>query len=97
MLDNLANSIRKAIACREYRKARRLCSEYMASLRDRLHHGALTAAQVEQARELLEWARVTVRCSQAHIRNRLRTLEVAGVYGSAPVPPPRHGRLRARG
>jgi hypothetical protein len=97
MVPSSTNPIRQAIACREYRKARKLCSEYMAGLRAELQHGALTAAQMEEARELLEWARVNVLCCQAHIQNRLRSLQVAGVYGSAPLPPPRHGRLRVSG
>jgi hypothetical protein len=97
MVHSLTNPIRKAISSREYRKARKLWSEYMASLRAELRRGALTAGQMEEARELLEWARVTVLCSQAHIRNRLRSLEVAGVYGSPLPSTPRHGRLRASG
>lgn len=97
MVHSPTNPIRQAIACREYRKARKLWSEYMAGLRAELQRGALTAAQMEEARKLLDWARVSVLCSQAHIRNRLRSLKVAGVYGSAPLPPPRHGRLRVSG
>jgi hypothetical protein len=74
------DTIRQAIACREYEKARRLWTEYMDRLRCALARGKLTSAQMEEAGELFEWARVAMLCQQAHIRQSLRGLQVAGIY-----------------
>ena len=89
--------IRDAIACGEFHKAQELWSEYMAFLRGELRRGALTPAQMDEARELLDWARVSVLCSRAHLQNRLRSFEVAGAYGASPSQGPKLGRFRAEG
>jgi hypothetical protein len=89
MANNPTDPIRNAIACREFEKARKLWSEYMASLHDQLRRGALTRAQLEEAGELKEWCRVALLCARAHIRNRLRSLQVAGRYGQPPASPKR--------
>jgi hypothetical protein len=83
MEHRLKDTIRQAIACREYQKARKLWAEYIDGLRAELRRGALTQGKMEEARELLEWARLTMRCQQAHIRQRLSGLRVAGIYGQA--------------
>ena len=81
---NQKEAIRQAIACREYRKARRLWAEYMGGLRREFERGALTRAQMDEARELLDCARVTILCQRAHIQQRLRGLRVAGIYTQRP-------------
>lgn len=76
--------MRQAIVCREYEKARRLWAEYMGALRGQFERGALTPAEMEDARKFLEWARVTMLCQRAHIQQRLRGLRVAGIYTQRP-------------
>jgi hypothetical protein len=93
--NNRTTPIRKAIACREYPKAKKLWTEYMAGLHRELRRGTLTSAQMEEARELVEWARMNVLCARAHIRKRLHNLQVARRYGAEPSPAPPSGRLRA--
>jgi hypothetical protein len=83
-------AIRQAIVCREYEKARRLWAEYVGALRGEFERGALTRAQMEGARKLFEWARVTMLCRRAHIRQRLRGLQAAGAY-CRPAELPRQG------
>jgi hypothetical protein len=80
MEHNRKDAIRQAIACREYDKARRLWAEYIGALRGQCERGSLTRAEMEDARKLLEWARVTMLCQRAHIQQRLRGLRVARVY-----------------
>jgi hypothetical protein len=80
----LEYAIRQAIVCREYEKARRLWAEYMGALRGEFERGALTRAEMEEARKLLEWARVTMLCQRAHIQQRLRGLRVARIYTQWP-------------
>jgi hypothetical protein len=84
MAHNTKDAIRQAIACREYERAKRLWTEYMDGLRGELRRGALTQAQMDEAGELLEWARVTMLCQRAHMQQRLRGLQVAGIYGRPP-------------
>jgi hypothetical protein len=81
---NRKDAFRQAIVCREYDKARRLWAEYIGALRGQCERGALTRAEMEEARKLLEWARVTMLCQRAHIQQRLRGLRVAGIYTQRP-------------
>jgi hypothetical protein len=74
-------AIRQAIACREYEKVKRLWAEYIGGLRSECARGALTQTQMDEARQLLEWARVTMLCQRAHVQQRLRGLQVASLYG----------------
>jgi hypothetical protein len=78
------DAIRRAIACREYAKARKLWADYIGGMRGEFERGALTRAQMEEARKLFEWARVTLLCQRAHIQQRLRGLRVAGIYTQRP-------------
>ena len=94
---DLTAAIRDAIVSREYRKAQKLWTKYMAVLRARLLRGELRPTQMDEARELLEWARLSVLCARAHLRKRIRGLEVTGVYGAVLPPAPRRGRFRAEG
>lgn len=80
----LKDAIRQAIVCREYEKTKRLWAEYMGALRGEFERGALTRAEMAEARKLLEWARVTMLCQRAHIQLRLRGLRVAGIYAQWP-------------
>jgi hypothetical protein len=82
------DAFRRAIVCREYAKARKLWADYIGGLRGQCERGALTQAHMDEARELLEWARVTMLCQRAHVRQRLRGLLVAGIYSQ----PPEHSR-----
>jgi hypothetical protein len=77
---NSKDAFRQAVACREYAKARKLWAEYIGGLRGQCKRGALSQAEMQEARELLEWARVRMLCQRAHIRQRLRGLQVAGIY-----------------
>ncbi|MBV8729633.1 MAG: hypothetical protein JO336_07475 [Acidobacteriia bacterium] len=88
--DSKTNEIREAISSGEYRKAQRLWSEYVDGLRAQLRAGTLGQRELERAGELLEWARLAVRCAQSHMRERLDNFEVAGAYREPrPRPMPR--------
>jgi hypothetical protein len=97
MESNQISAIRRAIASGEYPRAQKLWAEYMAHLRAELRRGALTEAELKEAGEVLEWARVTVLCARAHIQNRLETLRVAAAYSAAPPAPPASRIFRTEG
>jgi hypothetical protein len=88
-------AIRRAVTCREYEKATRLWSEYIGHLRERCKRGALTRAEMEEVRELFDWARVTMQCQRAHLQQRLRGLQVAALYGQ-PAPSENRRILQTR-
>ena len=90
MEDKQTSAIREAISSGEYKKAQSLWSEYVNGLRAQLRTGTLSRREFEQAGELLEWARLAVRCAQSHLRERLANVEVTGAYQeSRPRPMPR--------
>ena len=80
-----ATEVRNAVASGDFERAHGLWDEYVTYLQDELRRGSLTRAQLEEARELFEWARLTVLCARAHIQHRLNTLRVAEAYGE-PLP-----------
>jgi predicted protein tyrosine phosphatase len=96
MEHNQKQAIRQAVSSREYTKARRLWAEYIGRLRGQFERGALTQAEIKEARELFEWARVTLVCQRAHLQQRLRGLQVAGLYRQLP-PAEKRRRLQTSG
>jgi len=73
--------IRRAIASGEIQKATALWNVYAASLEEELRNGSLTARRMEEARELVEWSRITVLCARAHAQGRINSLHIALQYG----------------
>ena len=82
----MIDSIEQAVVSGDYPRAERLWNAYIDTLQQDLHRGLLTAASLEQARELMEWSRITVDCARAHTRARLGGLRIAGAYCNA-IPP----------
>jgi hypothetical protein len=78
------DTIRQAMASGQFQLAERLWNAYAAGLTDELGRGSLTKASLEEARELVEWSRLTVLCMRAHAQARLGGLRIAGAYGNAP-------------
>jgi hypothetical protein len=89
-------AFRQAIVCREHEKARRLWAQYIGCLRAECGRGALTQSKMDEARELFEWARVTLLCQRAHLQQRLRGLQVAGLYRQS-APAENRRRLQTSG
>jgi hypothetical protein len=81
------DAIRQAVASEQFQLAERLWTGYMSRLKEDLRRGSLTQASLEEARDLLEWSRLTVLCMRAHVQARLGTLHIAGAYGDAPQAP----------
>jgi hypothetical protein len=80
------DTIRQAMASGQYQLAERLWNGYMVRLKEDLRRGSLTQNTLDEARELLEWSRVSVRCMCAHAQARLGVLHIAAAYGDAPPP-----------
>lgn len=72
------------MASGQFSLAERLWNGYAARLTEELHRGSLTAAALEEARELVEWSRRTVLSMRAQAQGRLGSLHVAEMYDSAP-------------
>jgi hypothetical protein len=70
----LTNPVRQAIAAGEFEKAQVLWEGYAAQLRRELAEGAVSAARLEEMRELVEWSRRTVLCATSHDRSRMDAL-----------------------
>jgi hypothetical protein len=81
------NPIRKAMASGEYDRALRLWGDYAAGIREEIGRGACTRARMAEAREFLNWARVTVLCARTRAQNQLNAIHVAQRYGPAPSQP----------
>jgi len=87
-MQNLTNdAIRQAMATGQYELAERLWNGYMARLQEELQRGSLTQASLDDAREILEWSRLTMACARARAQSRLGSLHIAGAYDYAPPAP----------
>jgi hypothetical protein len=78
------DAIRQAMASGQFQVAERLWTSYASRLQEELRRGLLTKASLEEARELVEWSRLTVLCMRAHAQARLGGLHIAGAYSYAP-------------
>jgi hypothetical protein len=72
--------IRRALAGGEFAVARRLWESYAGELRIAIEAGTATEASMAETRELLGYARVTVRSFQAHAAARLGATHAACAY-----------------
>ena len=72
----MSGPIREAVAEGDYERALDLWQKYTAGLAAQ----GLTKEALDEAGELLEWARPLVNASRARAQERLRALHVAGVY-----------------
>lgn len=80
MGQNQTGAIRQAVASGEFPRAAALWNEYVAGLLQAISMGVCTQAQMEEACELLEWARNTVAESRTHMQDRLGALHAADQY-----------------
>ena len=87
MKDGHTRSIRDAIAAEEYSRAIRLWDDYVGTLQDELSAGRLTEARLEEARQLVEWARQAILAMRAHGQQRLDLVRAVREYDEhAPAP-----------
>ena len=86
-MDNLTGSIRQAAASGDYLKAGRLWTEYMSQLLQEVRTGSLSRGQLDEARKLMEWCRLTATLARSHLQDRLDRLQIASCYDAAPSSP----------
>ena len=82
----LQESIRQAVSCGDYDRARSLWNEYAAGISAELILGTLSESRLSEMGELLAWARLTVSAARAHMLDQLNTVHVAGEYEVAAPP-----------
>jgi len=85
--------IRDAVAAEQYDKALLQWKSYTSQLREALAAGCLSDEQMQELRDLYQWARLMLRSAQAHLRQRNSALGVAAAYGRSG----HEGILRASG
>jgi len=87
--------IRRAVASGEFLKALALWQEHARQLRQEVRNGTLTREKLAEARDLVEWCRVTALCARSHAQAQLNRIGAARQYfQSCPHPAP---RISARG
>jgi hypothetical protein len=80
MNHNSEAAIRAAFASGEFDKAQRLWSEYAANLHEAILNRTANVAMLSQARELIDWASLTVNTLRAHTTDQLNAIHVARSY-----------------
>jgi hypothetical protein len=77
--------IRRAVSAGEFGKASALWETYVAEVTEAIRGGYLTAPELAQMGELVEWTRNVIICARAHTQRRLSTritkLHAATAYG----------------
>ena len=76
-------AIRAAIASGEMEKATALWNDYAARLEEEIRSGACSAGRMEEARDLVEWSRITVLCARSHEQDDLNSMHAAMQYNDA--------------
>lgn len=89
MREPTSDDIRRAFASGEFAKARKLWNGYGERLREAILNRTAAAADLKETRGLVEWARLVVKCSQAHSRERLAGARAAVAYAGAVKAEPR--------
>jgi hypothetical protein len=86
MAPSLPSAFRDAVASGEFRRALRLWEEYAGTLAEMARRGTLTEAALQEAAQLVEWARTTALMARAHgceeLAERRATCRVAQVYSA---------------
>ncbi|MGD0500135.1 MAG: hypothetical protein ABSC23_17060 [Bryobacteraceae bacterium] len=84
-----SDDIRRAFASGEFAKARNLWNGYGERLRDAILNRSATAADLKEARCLVDWARLVVKCCQAHSHDRLARARAKVAYAGGVKAEPR--------
>jgi hypothetical protein len=79
--DPQTEPIRRAVASGEFRKALALWEDHARQLRQEIRNRTLTKEKLAEARELVEWCRVTALCARSHAQSRLNQIAAARRYG----------------
>jgi predicted Zn-dependent peptidase len=69
-------AVRAAVASANFPLAARRYEEYIRAASAALRDGTVGAAEVESARQLLEWTRLMARAQRAHLADQLRDLQI---------------------
>ena len=84
MAPSLPNTIRNAIASGEFSRALKLWEEYAADLAEMARRGSLTQNSLQEAGQLVQWARTTTLTARAHgleaLEHRRAACRVAQAY-----------------
>ena len=89
-----AECIRQAVASGEFRKALALWEDHARQLREEIRSGRSSSAKLAEARDLVEWCRITALCAKGHAQAQLNRIGVAARYETQRVAPA--SRLSAR-
>ncbi len=81
-VDPRTEPIRLAVSSGEFRKALALWEDHARQLREEIRSGTFTKQKLAEARELVEWCRITALCAKAHAQARLHQIAVARKYAS---------------
>ena len=85
MEQHLTGAIRQAVAAGDFPRVTRLWNQYATGIQEEICRGACTAARMAEARELVEWARLTWLCARSHLQARLNTIAAAERYTTRPA------------
>ena len=80
MTPSSLDAIRDAVNSEDYPLAQALWNECAAALASELSERRLSADQLSEVREFVEWSRMTVISARAHMRDELNALHVAEGY-----------------
>jgi hypothetical protein len=94
--DQQVADFREAVAAGEFTRAATLWERYMRCLESRLTASPDCAARVEEARQLLEWARCCALAVRAQAFDKWNALSVRRRY-AAQAPPATSGLVRILG
>jgi len=84
MEQHLTGAIRQAVAAGDFPRATRLWNQYADGIQEEMRRGTCTTARLAEARELVEWARLTWLCARSHLQDRLNTIAAAERYTTPP-------------
>ncbi len=86
METSLPDTLRNAVASGEFQGALRLWEEYAGTLAEMARRGTLTEAALQEAAQLVEWARTVALMARAHGLDQLArqrdACRVAQVYSA---------------
>lgn len=79
------DTIRRAITGGDWTAASALWADHAAAIEKRIADGKCPAALLEEARDLLDWARRVVLCARTQAQEQLNALHAARQYGDEPA------------
>jgi hypothetical protein len=82
-----ADAIRESIGQEQYREALAQWTAYTRRIQRAMESGTLSPEQMNELRDLFQWARAVLLSARAHLQDRYYELELAAAYvGRAPRP-----------